>query len=92
MNSPKGEFALAFGAKPNFSELKTAKIKGFSAGVRLGLVYDLKNENNPVVQAAEKYAKNEKWTAIVIENGMISARLHQHLYGHDMTGNIHRCL
>ena len=73
MNSPKGEFALAFGAKPNFSELKTAKIKGFSAGVRLGLVYDLKNENNPVVQAADKYAKSEKWKSTVIENGMISA-------------------
>jgi hypothetical protein len=73
MKSPKGEFALAFGAKPNFSELKTAKIKGFSAGVRLGLVYDLKNENNPVVQAAEKYAKSKKWTSTVIKNGMLSA-------------------
>ena len=73
MNSPKGEFALAFGAKPNFSELKTAKIKGFSAGVRLGLVYDLKNENNPVVLAAEKYSKSKKWTATVLKNGMLSA-------------------
>jgi ABC-type phosphate transport system substrate-binding protein len=73
MKSPKGKHSLAFGAKPNFSALKTAKIKGFTAGVRLGLVYDLKNENNAVVLAAAKYAKSNAWAATVKNKGMLPA-------------------
>lgn len=73
LESPKGNYALAFGAKPNFSTLKIAKIDGFSAGVRLGLVYDLKNVKNPVVLAAEKYAKSINWTDTVLEKGMFPA-------------------
>ena len=71
MKTPNSQYALAFGAKSNFKELNPVTVKGFSAGVRLGLVYDLKNSDHRLVQAAAAFAKNPEWQAIVKEKGLI---------------------
>lgn len=71
MKSEKGDYALAFGAKPNFSELDIVRIDGLSAGVRLGLVYDQSNTGHPLILAAQKYAISKEWQTRVIEMGML---------------------
>lgn len=71
MKTEKSRYALAFGAKSNFKELNPVGVQGFSAGVRLGLVYDMKNSDNPLVVAALAFAKKPKWQAMVKKKGLI---------------------
>jgi len=66
LKSPVGQYAIAFGAKPNFSETKPIQVTGgFNAGVRLGLVYDQVNENHPIVKASNDYAASDAWRKLV---------------------------
>ena len=74
LKSEKGDYALAFGAKPNFTGLNIIRVEGFTAGVRLGLVYDQRNSGHPVVLGVQKYAISRDWQTRVIEMGMILAR------------------
>ncbi len=61
LSSAAGSNAIAFGAKPNFSEYFQLPVEGFKLGVPLGLVYDLKNTDDPVIKAAIKYANSQEW-------------------------------
>jgi len=72
--NPESQYAIAFGAQPNFidvEEINIVKIDGFESGVSLGLVYDVKNADNPVVQAAIKYAGSGEWHDKVIKAGLL---------------------
>lgn len=71
LKSPQGRYAIGFGAKPNFSELNILKINGMSAGVNVGLVYDLKSQNHSLVAAAKKYAASDEWRNEVIKAGLL---------------------
>jgi len=71
LKSPVGSYAIAFGAKPNFSEVKTLDIPDAQAGVRLGLVYDQKNADDPVVQGAMRFAASDDWRQAVSASGLI---------------------
>jgi hypothetical protein len=71
MQSPKGANAIAFGAKPNFSELNIVDVSGFASGVRLGLVYDMSNSDNPIVKEAMALAKTDAWQETVKASGLI---------------------
>lgn len=72
MKAPQSQYALAFGAKPNFTELNIINVDNFSTGVRLGLVYDLKNKDNAVIKAAAKYADSASWKSTVVKMGMFT--------------------
>ena len=65
LNSPQGKHAIGFGAKPNFSSLKTLEIDQFSTGVNVGLVYDQAIKDSPVVIAAKEYAQSTEWQSQV---------------------------
>lgn len=72
--NPDAGYAIGFGALPNFvdvSEVNILTIDGFESGVSLGLVYDLKNKDNPVVQSAKNYVNNQEWKDLVIQNGLL---------------------
>jgi len=71
LKSPVGTYAIAFGAKPNFADVKTINIPEATPGVRLGLVYDAKNENDPVVKAAILFASSNEWRQMVVAAGLI---------------------
>ncbi len=74
LKSPSGSYAIAFGAECHFKGIDNVtilKIDNFSAGQKLGLVYDLSNKNHPLVKAAEIYAKSHEWQKIVVENGFL---------------------
>lgn len=69
---PIGQYAIAFGAEPNFSAVKPLVIEGdFQAGVRLGLVYDLANADHPLVQAVSSYANSDEWRTLVRQANLI---------------------
>lgn len=65
IQSDSGDYALAFGAKANFNPKHQLKVDDFYSGVQLGLVYDLKNAQHPVVKAAMRYAQSEQWFKIL---------------------------
>jgi ABC-type phosphate transport system substrate-binding protein len=60
-----GSHALGFGARPNLKASHIIEIEGLSAGVSLGLVYDLKNKNHPLVKAVKAYAASESWAQVI---------------------------
>lgn len=72
MRSDKASGAIAFGARPNFSDLNILQVEDFSAGVRLGLVYDSQNLDNELVRAAEAFAKSADWQKQVKQDGLIA--------------------
>lgn len=61
LESPRGRFALGFGARSNFKEHNILEVTGFSVGLSLGLVYDLKNEHHSLVKSVRDYANSAHW-------------------------------
>lgn len=62
LDSPKGWYAISFGARSNLSHLNELHInEDLRTGVRLGLVYDSKYEQHPLVLAVKEYAQSEEW-------------------------------
>lgn len=71
LKSPVGGKALAFGALPNFSEVNVIQVEGLSAGVAVGLVYDMKNKDHPLVKAAQEFAASSDWADAVKQAGLL---------------------
>lgn len=69
----QGKYAIAFGAKPNYDDLKEniLKVDGVSVGVEVGLVYDLKNKDHELVKAAKEYAQSGGWSGSVRSMGLL---------------------
>lgn len=66
LRSAEGRYAIAFGAKANFYGMNLIYIKeDLQAGVRVGLVYDLKNRDHPLVQAVREYAHSDEWRQVL---------------------------
>lgn len=74
LSSPDGRYAIAFGAKPNFESYNIFNVEGFSSGVSVGLVYDLKNENSEIVQLAKQYSSSEDWKNEVAKTSMLNIK------------------
>lgn len=68
LNNYRGVHAIGFGAKPNFINkgVSIIEVDDFSAGVSVGLVYDLKNADHPVVKAAKAFAKSQEWATLLL--------------------------
>jgi ABC-type phosphate transport system substrate-binding protein len=69
-----GKGYIGFGAKPNFSSksLIRLKIKDMKEiGVPVGLVYNLKNAQNPLVIKAQEMARSEEWNKKVKALGLL---------------------
>lgn len=74
LTSPDGRHAIAFGAKPNFTNFNLLNVEGFSSGVSVGLVYDLKNENSEIVRLANQYASSNDWKSEVAKTSMLNVK------------------
>lgn len=61
LQSPAGATAISFGAKPNIPSYNLLTVDNLSSHSTLGLVFDLKNSENPVIIAAQKYARSAAW-------------------------------
>jgi ABC-type phosphate transport system substrate-binding protein len=66
LKSKHGDYSIGFGALPNFKGLNILNIENFSEGVSVGLVYDLKNKNHPLVKKAQEMASSAKWAEKVM--------------------------
>lgn len=73
LKSPLGKHAIAFGAKPNFTKFNLLNVDGFASGVSVGLVYDIKNSNSPIVQLAKKYSSSSEWKHEIAKTSMLSS-------------------
>jgi len=71
LQASDGASAVAFGAQPNFDEVNVIKVDGFSAGVAVGLVYDMKNKEHPLVMAAQSFAATPAWADAVKQAGLL---------------------
>ncbi|MCW8825911.1 MAG: substrate-binding domain-containing protein [Gammaproteobacteria bacterium] len=71
LSTPNGGGAISFGANPNFNELNVIKVNGFSEGVEVGLVYDLKNSNQELVKRAKRYVASKAWADEVKSIGLL---------------------
>ena len=65
LRSRQGRHAIGFGAKPNFKNANIITVDGLSVGVNVGLVYDLNNENHPLIRTAVSFAKSDEWRKMV---------------------------
>ena len=66
LRTPSGRYAIAFGAAPNCWGMNILTIKeGLRAGVRVGLVYDLKNLDHALVKVAQEYAASDEWRNVI---------------------------
>jgi len=71
LDSPKGWYAISFGAKANLTHLNNIAIEEeLNTGVRLGLVYAAEHEKHPLVIAVKDYAQSDAWREIVREAGL----------------------
>lgn len=65
-----GQYAIAFGARANLGLLNEIYIKeDLGSGVRVGLVYDIKNENHPLIKAVSDYAQSDEWKNLLKHSG-----------------------
>lgn len=78
LRSPKGKYAIGFGAAPNFegvAGLNQISVNGLSVGVSVGLVYDLSNSYHPLVQSVKKYAGSDDWHKVIINAGFMPPKV-----------------
>ncbi len=61
IRSDKGKYSLAFGTKPNFGSEYIMDVFGLSSGLEVGLVYDNKNSQHPLIKAIEAFVRSKEW-------------------------------
>lgn len=71
LKSQSGAYAISFGAASNFDQTSRLKVTGFESGVSLGLVYDLSNQEHPLINAVKEYAKSESWIKLLMQNNYL---------------------
>lgn len=71
LKSKAGQFAIGFGAKPNFHQLNQLSVEGVNIGLPIGLVIDESHRNHPIVKAVQDYAQSKKWQNEVLKMGYI---------------------
>lgn len=69
----QGDYAIAFGAKPNFQSkgITILDVEDFSVGVEVGLVYDMKNQSHELVKAVRSFVKSKRWAKAVRAMGLL---------------------
>lgn len=73
IESYEGDFGLSFGVKPNFKNKYVLNIAELKAGLEVGLVYDTKNRNHPLVSAVKEFVTTPAWQDIVLKNDLLIA-------------------
>lgn len=69
LGSPLGRHALAFGVKSQLPADQVLEVTSFRSGLGVGLVYDRKNEADPLVKAAKRFAVSKEWRKIMVAGG-----------------------
>ena len=73
LKTDEGAQAIAYGPLLNFNPLHRVYVPGQAPGLDMGLVYDEKNANHPVVRAARAFATSGEWLRVVSKLGFLPA-------------------
>ena len=71
---PDGRHAIVFGARSQLPADQLISVADMNAGLKVGLVYDVKNENHPLVKAARQYSGSKEWQNVLKEKGLLKLR------------------
>ncbi len=71
IQAPEGAYAFSFGAAPNFDHQSRLDVEGFSVGVQVGLVYDLRNADHDLIVAVRHFSNSEAWRRAVGAAGFL---------------------
>ncbi len=74
IESEMGRYAVSFGARANYADQHILEVDGLNSAVNVGLVYDGKNINHPIINAAKKFAQSDKWHRILQRYGFLPPR------------------
>ncbi|RDH84570.1 MAG: hypothetical protein DIZ80_03640 [endosymbiont of Galathealinum brachiosum] len=77
IKSTSGDYAIGFGAQSNFDTSYLLKVDDFNSGLSLGLVYDTKNMNHPVVKAAIDFSRSDTWRELVTAHDFLPPEIHK---------------
>ena len=69
LESKEGEYGLGFGVKLNFKKSQILNISDFNPSIGVGLVYDNKNLNHPLVKSVKEYSESKEWKKFVSSKG-----------------------
>ena len=75
IRSDAGKYSLAFGTKPNFGSEYILDVFGLSSGLEVGLVYDSKNSQHPLIEAVEVFARSKEWHNALVLRELIPSNL-----------------
>ncbi len=67
-----GRHAIAYGPLLNFETAHRVDISGYSPAIAMGLVYDVRNAEHPVVHAARQFAASPEWTKMITRLGFLA--------------------
>lgn len=69
---PEGRHAIVFGAQSQLPADQLIAITEMNAGLKIGLVYDVKNEDHPLIKAAQQYSTSKEWRSILKQQGQLA--------------------
>lgn len=69
MGSPLGRHAMTFGVKTQFRKSQLLEVPEVDLALKVGLIYDQKNESHPLVQAAKKFSASKEWKDLLAAQG-----------------------
>ena len=69
MSSPLGRHAITFGTKSQFRKSQLLNVPEVDLSLKVGLIYDQKNENHPLVQAAKQFSTSKEWKDLLASQG-----------------------
>jgi hypothetical protein len=69
MASSLGRHAITFGAKTQFRKNQLLDVPEVDLSLKVGLIYDRKNENHPLVQAAKQLSSSKAWKDLLVSQG-----------------------
>lgn len=72
---PSGRHAIVFGAEAQLPPDQLIAVAEMVAGLKVGLVYDVKNEDHPLVQAAQQYSASKEWGNTRKQHGQLALRV-----------------
>lgn len=69
--SPGGRHAIVFGSESQFPSSQLLNVPDLRLGIKVGLIYDQKNEEHPLVREAKRLSNSKAWKALVVKNGFM---------------------
>lgn len=69
MGSPLGRHAITFGTRTQFRKSQLLDVPEVDLSLKVGLIYDQKNESHPLVQAAKKFSSSKEWKDLLTSQG-----------------------